>query len=83
LKAKSPPKELYFEGVMVLTNATKYFPNIPHTASSSFHVELWAMPTFQKSTYLDSPKLINFSLLTHFNASLPKLNDVKQSLELQ
>ncbi len=38
LKAKSPPKELHFEGVMVLKNATIYLPNIPCMASSSFHM---------------------------------------------
>jgi hypothetical protein len=38
LKVKSTLKELYFEAVMVLTNATKHFPSIPHTASSLFHM---------------------------------------------
>jgi hypothetical protein len=38
LKAKSLSKELYFEAVTILTNATKHFPNIPHTTSSLFHM---------------------------------------------
>jgi hypothetical protein len=36
-------------------------------------VELCAMPTFQKSTYLDNPKLINFSLSIDLDTSLPQI----------
>jgi hypothetical protein len=31
------------------------------------------MPTFQKSTYLDSPKFINFYFSTELDASLPQI----------
>jgi hypothetical protein len=31
------------------------------------------MPTFPKSTYLDSPELINFSLSINLDASLPQI----------
>ncbi len=37
------------------------------------YVELCIMPTFQKSMYLDSPKLINISLTTDLDASLPQI----------
>jgi hypothetical protein len=37
------------------------------------YVELCTMPTFQKSTYLDTPKLINLSLSINFNASSPQI----------
>jgi hypothetical protein len=40
-------------------------------------VELYAMPTFQKSTYLDSLELKNFSLSIDFNASLPQIGHYK------
>jgi hypothetical protein len=36
-------------------------------------VELFAMLTFQKFTYLDSPKLINFSPSINLDASLPQI----------
>jgi hypothetical protein len=36
-------------------------------------VELCAMPTFSKSTYLDSPNLINFFLSIKLDASLPQI----------
>jgi hypothetical protein len=38
---------------------------------------LCAMLTFQKSTYLDSPELINFSLSTNLDASLPQTGRYK------
>jgi hypothetical protein len=41
LKAKNPPKELHFEGV--LTNATRYPPSTPCTASS-FHMSNFGHP---------------------------------------
>jgi len=36
-------------------------------------VELCAMPTFQKSTYLESPKLIKKFLSININASWPQI----------
>jgi hypothetical protein len=36
MKAKSPLEEWNFKEAMILTNAIKYFPNIPHMESSSF-----------------------------------------------
>jgi hypothetical protein len=38
------------------------------------------MPTFHKSRYLDSPKLINFSLSTDLDASLPQIGRCKIGL---
>jgi hypothetical protein len=43
-------------------------------------VELCAMPTFQKSMYLDNPKLINFSLSTNLDASLPQIGQYRTRL---
>jgi hypothetical protein len=38
------------------------------------------MPTFYKSTYLDSPKLINFPLSIELDASLPQIGWYKIGL---
>jgi hypothetical protein len=38
------------------------------------------MPTFQKSTYLDSPKLINFFVSIYIDASLPQIGQYKTRL---
>jgi hypothetical protein len=46
------------------------------------YVELCTMPIFQKSTYLDSPNLINFPLSTDFNASLPQIGWYKTRLRI-
>jgi hypothetical protein len=40
-------------------------------------VELCAMPTFQKSTYLDNPKLIKKILSIDLDASLPQIGGIK------
>jgi hypothetical protein len=37
------------------------------------YVEVYVMPTFQKSTYLDNPTPIHFSLSIDHDASLPQI----------
>jgi hypothetical protein len=43
-------------------------------------MELCAMPTFHKSSYLDSLELINFSLSTNLDASLPQIGQYRIGL---
>ncbi len=82
MKAKSPPKELYFEGVTILTNATKYIPSIPHMASSSFHMWNFAQcPPSKNPLYLDSPELINFYVSSDLDASLPQIERYRTRLK--
>jgi hypothetical protein len=73
LKVKSLPKELHFEGVIVLTNATKYVPSNPPMASSSFHMSNFVQ--FQPSRNLTIWKILH--LWTFFSidryTSLPQI----------
>jgi hypothetical protein len=46
------------------------------------YVELCAIPTFQKSMYLDSLTLMNFSLSNDLDTSLPQIGQYRTGLRI-